>query len=484
MNKILRSIIHICSSFVFVLFILSITGLVSNNRGSSFGFAYRTDYTCFLLTLALTYTVVSNGWLTWFGELSFIALDVYILLIGGKTSFICLTLMIVILMVRHLRRNGGVPFQDKDRYGLISTVFKFLYIPIVLTDRFISLCKLERIKSALLKSMIFCFPGMALINYALIFTYKPLESFWSSIGILSTFKDRLIYGMMGFNEYPLTLFGTDIPITDGTGESFFGIYYVLDSVYMRFLLQCGVIPFILVLLVLTAVQVFNYKRRHYIGLTVVFIYSLSFLMEFSLQNLAVTLAFLTVSLFYERPGIQMCDKLSFSGWSSAKRRILCALTLGFLVVFFVWCSTAYKISSWRGWTPVYDATLVIPGEFLNADNDLLEAACEYLDSHSESFCIVSDDAQMDRLLDMGIAEERIYVSESNDIDEMLINARNLIDTNGLPPRLTICTYGMQQARIGIHAKKLEIPVNSIAVKPENGYLIRFSEEQWRLICGK
>lgn len=95
MNKILRSIIHICSSFVFVLFILSITGLVSNNRGNSFGFAYRTDYTCFLLTLT-----------------------------------------IIVLMVRYYRANGGVPFQDKDRYGLISVLFKVLYIPVVLGINF------------------------------------------------------------------------------------------------------------------------------------------------------------------------------------------------------------------------------------------------------------------------------------------------------------------------------------------------------------
>ncbi len=483
MNKILRIILYAGSVAVFVLFILSILGIVSNNQGNSFGFPYRTDYTAFLLTLALAYVVVSNGWLTWIGELSFIALDLYVLWLGGKTTFICLTLTIIVLMVRHYRANGGVPFQDKDRYGLIRVLFKVLYIPVVLSDKVLTSIRFYRLKKPVSVLMIFCFPVFAVINYILIFTYRALEGFWNSIPLLSTFRDRFIYGLMGFTEYPLTLFGNNIP-TDGSGESLFTLYYVLDSLYTRLLLQYGVIPFALVMIILTAVQVGNYKRGYYTGLFVMFVFSMSFLLEFALLNVLAVVSFLVVSWFYDKPDIRTCDRLTV-GRSSPKVRWSLRIGVPLLIaVFLVWCSSAYKISSWRGWTPLYDATLVVPSHYSEIDDDLWQQAADYLDSHDDSCCIVADEESAGELSSYGIERDRVLILNSNNIDEMLTEASKIIEHDDLPPRLTVCAYSVEQARIGIHADRLGIHLNSLSVRPASGYLMRFTAEQWRILCGK
>ena len=65
---------------------------------------------------------------------------------------------------------------------------------------------------------------------------------------------------------------------------------------------------------------------------------------------------------------------------------------------------------------------------------------------------------------------------------MLLNASAFMAENGFPPRLTVCTYAIQQARVQRHARALFIPVNSLTMNMPFGlHLANFTAEQWRLL---
>ena len=64
---------------------------------------------------------------------------------------------------------------------------------------------------------------------------------------------------------------------------------------------------------------------------------------------------------------------------------------------------------------------------------------------------------------------------------MLTRAAAVISAEGLPERLTVCTFDMQQARIARHAKRLGIPVNALtAAMPRALYLPNYLIEQGRV----
>lgn len=238
------------------------------------------------------------------------------------------------------------------------------------------------------------------------------------------------------------------------------------------------------MIILTAVQVGNYKRGHSTGLFVMFVFSMSFLLEFTLLNVLAVVSFLAVSWFYDKPGIETCDRFTVSRLSSKHRWSLRIGVPLLIAVFLVWCSSAYKISSWRGWTPLYDATLVVPSHYSEIDDDLWQQAAAFLDSHDDSFCIVADEESAGKLSSYGIERGRIFVLDCGSVDEMLTESSDLIEQNDLPSRLTVCAYSVEQARIGIHADRLGIHLNSLSVRPASGYLMRFTAEQWRILCGK
>ncbi len=149
--RLLRAVLWVGAGFVLAFFFLSMLGLVENNRGNSFGFIYRTDYACRLLSLALCFCLLKDGFLGWAGELGLIALSLFnFFFVGGKTCFICLLILIPATLLRHYRR-GGVPYQDRERYGkLIPPLFRGLYFLPSLADRGIKKLRLGRFRPAAL----------------------------------------------------------------------------------------------------------------------------------------------------------------------------------------------------------------------------------------------------------------------------------------------------------------------------------------------
>ena len=485
MNKALKAIFFTGAAVLAVLFFLSITGIIDNNRGNSFGFPYRTDYTCFLLTMALIYAVITNGWLTWLGELGYIVLDAYILWLGGKTSFVLLTLLILCLFYRHYSEEGGVPFRDRGRYGLLSYLFRVIYLPVMLMEFIARSLKLGKCKSAFKKLMSLSFLLCGALSVILALSYRLLKPAWDVLPLPSTYKDRFKFSLMAFEEYPVALTGNDIGMTDGGHTETYGdFYFTLDIGYIRTLLQFGLIAFVALIVILTLIQLFNLRKGYFIPLLTLTVFAVDFTVEFPLTNILLYLVFLAGVLVHaDMPDKRACDRLNFAKMPASRRWCLAGFAVLALSVFFIWSVTAYKITDWRGYIPAYNASVVIPGDYPDSGEELLDEAAAYLVSHEDSVCIVSRDNDRESLKDLGIDEERIYFIESAGIDEMLLNASRIIKDNDLPDRLTVCAYSVEQSRIADHAHALGIPVNSIPVKPDDGYFSLFAAEQWRILCG-
>ena len=189
-------------------------------------------------------------------------------------------------------------------------------------------------------------------------------------------------------------------------------------------------------------------------------------------------------MFCGKQDVKDCGRLNFAKTSAAKKRIITVLAVIFGILFAVWCRTAYPISTCGSWTPRYGATLVMMRSVLDEDEDIITCAGDYLLYHDDAFCIVESEEDKDALISCGIAPSRILMSDADCVDEMLVNARDMIIREDLPPRLTVVSYNMQKLYVTRRSDELDIPVNIISRKPSRAYLIRFMREQWRLLCGR
>lgn len=487
-DRILEICFWIGVTIVILAFFLSITGLIENNRGNSFGFSYRTHYTCFLMCMALVYAIIKDGWFTWVGELGLVALDAYVLWLGGKTAFICLLLLTVALMWRHFRRNGGRPFQDKKKYGYaISSVFWLLYLPIYGMDWIANKVRMVKMRNFMIQLMKYSFLIGAALTYALTISYATVPMMWIKLMGSSTLVSRLFQNLISFEEFPLTLFGNDVTQVGFSGsEKVTRLYYAIDGAYVKLPIQYGIIITIILIGLMTWVQVRLYMNHRFFPMFVISIFALDCILEYQMINLSynvfIMMAFCVLS---GKPGIDACDKLELSRWTTGQRWGLATSMVMAFTAFGIWCVTAYQITSWRGWTPDYDATVVVPGDFMNGDSiSRLTRVRNYLAFHEDTACIVQDNSDKNWLIDNDIGAERITVCNSFDIDEMLTNADRLIQEKNLPSRLTVCTYDIQLGRVSRHAKDLGIPINSLTLKAKNEYMMLFAEEQWKTLWGE
>lgn len=483
--RLLKAAFYIGVGFIVVFFVLSMLGIVENQRGDAFGFSYRTHYASFILCVTLAYSIIKNGWFTWLGELGLICLDLYILWISAKTVFLCLVLLTFIVMWRHYRRGGCIPYQDKEAYGLISYVFLVLYLPIVAVNWVAEKIKIVKLKGILIKLMKYSFLLCCAFNLFMVLTYRSLGKYWQNLPGLSTFRSRVILSLLGFDEFPVTLFGNSIAqVGNSISETYPHFYFVFDSAYVRFVLQYGLVPFVCMMAILTWGLIRLYKSGRFFAMFAVSIFAVDSIMNYHMRNLCfnafIIYAFCTIVNCSK--GMDECAKLSFTKISRGKRWLLALGVACVVLIAGAWCVTAYQISSWRGRTPVCKATVVVPGDYVEGKDNLLSAAFLYLNCYDDSVCIVNSEEDKVLLTEYGIDEDRVWVTESSDIDEMLVSAHDLIRENDLPERITVCAYDVQMARITRHSEELHIPVNSLTFRPQDGYIRMFASEQWRLLC--
>lgn len=492
-DRLLKGILWIGAGFVLVFFFLSMLGIVENNRGNSFGFIYRTDYACRLLSLALCFCLLKDGRLGWAGELGLIALSLFnFFFVGGKTCFICLLILIPVTLLRHYR-CGGVPYQDAERYGkLIPLLFRGLYFLPSLADRGIKKLRLRRLRPAALALVKWAYPICAGASILLTAIWRLSQPLWDKLPGLGSVKARLLFGRLAMEEYPLSLFGTFIPMAgNGGSEQGPAFYFFLDNAYVAILLRFGVVFLLLFLALMTAAQVrFAREKRPY-AMFLLAVFALDCLMDFELMDLSYNVFILLAFCVHDRADAET-PKREKPALAPGRRRLLGAVCVPLCLLFALWACTAGEIIAWRGWTPTSGATLLVPGSGIDAwkspelETKRLERARLYLNLKSDAACIVLSPEAKDWLTANGIEAERIrVVGETSDPGELLLRAQSLIEGEGLPPRLTVCTYAMQQGRFAKAAEALHIPVNSLTMKmPAKWYLPSFAAEQWRVLWGK
>ena len=501
-KKLLKIGFYIGLSLTVLLFLLSLIGLIENNRGTGFGFIYRTHYACRLLCLSVMYCLLTDGIMQWYGELGLVFVMIFDLIcVKGKTCFVCMLFIVAVTFVGHYKREGKIPWQDKSRYGYILPIlFRIIYLPAVLIVYLTGRLKENRLngmKTFVLRGMTHGYTLCAGIMIFFTAFYRQLEPLINKVPGLSTVKSRLILGRLAFEQQYISLFGNnygELGLSDADDTSVF--YFAIDSAYIKILLMFGIIAFILYLLFFKRAQERLYGIGRYYAVFLLFVYALDGLMDYWMYDLSYDLFIL---LAFCRLAKKNEDKLEHDKTDSGtfdrrKRGLRDALALLCAVFLLLWCITAYQVSSFMGWTPEYNATIVVPGVWIDgAKNDrVLNARItqtrEYLSRHPEAVCILcGTEEETDRLKNelksRGIEEKRVYaLTGINSVENMLRETNELVKKRELPSRLTICSFKMQQYRIGKCAEREHIPVNFLQAEiPWQYYMVGFMKEQWSVI---
>lgn len=491
-NRLFSTGFGLGAAYTAILFILAMLGLMENNRGTAFGFQYRDNLGCYMLCLSLFYCILRDGWLTWLGELALLALPFVCLKCNdSKTAFVCGLILAACTMYRHYGRIGGAPYQDRDRFGpVIPLLFSVIYCPIALVKGAVERLKLRRGKGALRffirNGYILC-GGLFILASA---TYRQFSPLWEKIPGIGTILSRFNLGQLGFEQFPVRWFGNQIPqIGLGGNEAAQPLYFVFDSSYIKTLLQYGALIFIVVIVLMTWTQYRLQKHHRYYVSFLLFLFALDSTMEFQLTNFVYNLFILLAFCKYsDKPGVEACERKSLLPTGKARRIALAGAFTALLAVLVLWCATAWQVSNWRGYTPHYAATVVVPGAYMDEvksealHRPRLTRAMRYLNSHKDARCIVDNEQDRDWLVAQAVDADRIAVAPATSVDEMLLNASTFMAENDFPPRLTVCTYAIQQARVQRHARALYIPVNSLTMNMPFGlHLANFTAEQWRLL---
>lgn len=495
-EKTLKWGFNIGAFLVVLCFFLSMLGFIDNNRGNSFGFIYRTHYACHLLCLALAYCLWRDGKLSWKGELGLVLLFVYnALFVGGKTLFGCLLILMLGTFWRHYRKAQGVPYQDRAAYGnVIPILFRILYLPVVLIESVLRRFRNGKNGMKARRVMIFSFVIIGAFFILATASYRIMKPMWDRVPGIGSVKSRLVLGVIGFEEFPLRMLGNNIPQWGlSASEDIVDFYYALDSGYIKLLLQFGWLLFLAVIGLMTWAQFRLYRARRYYAMFLLSVFAIDGMMDYWMISLAYNLFILLATCRLQPTGDWPTaeEGLLTQPGKRMRRGIAAALCLA---LFGWWCATAYPISTWRGWTPASHATVVLPGDFIEGiSNDQtrllkIDRTRQYLEAHDDARCILSGTAaetaaMKGRLLEAGIAPERLTVNDGvTNVEDMLTAATETIDRDGLPTRLTVCAFTMQQARIAKTAKRLKLPVNSLTVEmPKLLYLPNYLLEQWKIM---
>lgn len=477
-------------------FVLSMLDLIENNRGTGFGFIYRTHYACHLLCMALAYCVARDGKLSWKAELGLVVITLLdVLFVQGKTMLVLMLALMFGTFWRHYKNVGGVPWQDRRLYGpVVPMIFRALYLPVRLLDAAVSRLWVRSGRARLCRLMIWSFVISAALIVLPSVAYRPLKPVIDRIPGFGTVKARLSLGNQGFEEFPVSIFGGLVPQqglsnTDGVVD----FYYALDSGYVKMLLEYGWVHFLVMIGLMTWTQVRLFRAKRYYAMFLLALFAIDNTMEYWIVSPGYNLFILLATCRLQIPEPWQRGTAAIEGpqkRGGALRRVLMAACAAAVCW---WCATAYPISTWSGWTPVKDATIVVPGSYIDGfgavelDAARMDRAVCYLETYEDARCILAGGALQTEgmrlyMQTMGIAPERLYDdAESASVDEMLANAQALIAREGLPQRMTVCTFKMQQYRVSNRAGALNIPVNSLPVDmPWKFYLLNYFMEQWKI----
>lgn len=502
---------------VLIAFILSMLGIIENNRGNSFGFVYRTDYACHLLFLFLIFCFYYGGNLSAKGELGILLMTIInMVFIGGKTSYVCMSIVVFVTYLRHYRRLGKVPYQNNDNEGkIIKIVFRIIYIPVIIVDKIskkIKTATVNNIKTIIRTFYKFSFIIFAavMIGLTMLYAYMPVEIF-EYIPKSGTIKSRLSMGIVGFEQFSIKLFGNTIPQRGAGGrEGYIPFYYFLDSSYIRMILQFGLIVFVILVGLMTFIQLRLYKEKMFYEMFLLAVVALDCAMEHHIIDFSYnTFALLmwasfagnntenVKSIFWvpytrlnngensSKSEHQMSPKLL----RFAYRGIIC------LVCVIVCCSlfASYKITTFRGREPISAATVILTGNSIDGVkserllDEKIKSVRSFMNMKENAVCILSGteaetEYMREILTDYKIDDGRLYEIAAKDMENTIKESDLLIKKNNLPKRKAVSSFKMQQKRIWELAHRNGIPVNMLnANMPADMYIPCYFAEQVKLI---
>lgn len=224
----------------------SLLGLIENLRyprssggvRNSFGIVYATDFAAFVFFLLASFFYLYREKIKW-----------WIYSIGLVISFVVYKLCYTRL--------------DCASMAILSILFM--------------ICSLIKpyVKNRLkLLRTLLCFSILIFFAISLVFTliYNPENALLSKID--SLFSGRLNLGKIGFEEYPVNLFGHFIKMV-GAGKSteYRSDYFFLDSSYIYCFLSYGVV--FIVILIMTYIAICYKRREDLFFLVVIFVIALN-----------------------------------------------------------------------------------------------------------------------------------------------------------------------------------------------------------------
>ncbi len=488
---------------VLVTFILSMLGLIENNRGNSFGFIYRTDYACHLLFLFLIFCFYYSGYLSWQGELGIFAMTlINIVFIKGKTSYICMAIVVFVTYLSHYRRINRIPFQEENK--IIRMIFKIIYLPIVAADKMIKLIgntSVTRIRSIVrvINKYSFIIWAIVMIGLTMMYAYVPVKLF-DFIPKSGSVRARLRLGILGFEQFPIKLFGNRIPQRGAGGtEGYIPFYYFLDSSYIRMILQSGLIVFTVIVGLMTYIQIRLYKEKMYYNMFILAIVALDCAMEHHIVDFSYnTFALLTWATLASRD-LENIEPILLNIKNtrliiSKPFRLAYIIVVGFICLA-IGCSlfASYEISTFRAHEPTSTSTVILTGNSLDGfkSEKLLDRKIDsvknFLKFKENSACILSGTEDeisymREQLVNSKINDSRLYEVESSSIENTIKDSIILIKENNLPKRKAFCSFKPQQKRIWELAHRNGIPINVLNAKmPAEMYVPFYLVEQIKLI---
>ena len=428
LKRIYRTFLMTGAVMLTVLFVLSMTGFISNLGGNSFGTSYRTDYAAYLLALMMVLALYyEDSPMPKVLQLVYPLMIWYMIrILATKTAAVCMIALYLGVFWKEYRRRGV-----QSRRDWVRVLFAVLYLPPAALDRLHGCLVKHRFGRKLhngLKSLGLWFFTYSFLIYAVVMIAFTSMYYCIPANVLNrlyqtklaTFVVRFLYGNVAFQSYPLTLFGNDIP-QRGVGwyqGTYIHFYYILDSSYVRLLMLYGIYVMLLVLGVATAVQIKLKKQRRCLSLFVLSVMALDCTMEQHITQLIYAVPFLMLFAKWDLPDHET-GSVQLSGRQTADRIWRCIFILGMIVfllpaevgVFnrtfivgetvsaacYLLCRLPKRIftkrwvqlvtailelfllitglySAWhvtkaQSQEPIYDATLVIPGSQLEEDKD-------------------------------------------------------------------------------------------------------------------
>ena len=467
-----------------------------------------------MLFLFLIFCFYYGGNLSWQGELGILFMTIInMLFVGGKTSYICMSIVVFVTYLRHYRRIGKVPYQEESK--IIKIVFQIIYIPVIIVDKIsrkISDINLKKLKATvrIFNKYSFIIFAALMIGLTMLYVYVPVKIF-DYIPKSNTVRARLRLGILGFEQFSIKLFGNSIPQRGAGGtEGYIPFYYFLDSSYIRMILQFGLIVFIVLVGLMTLVQFKLYKEKMFYELFLVAIVALDCAMEhhiidFSYNTFALLawaslihddtenvkpIFFATLSWINTRENVSVLRRQMSS-------KLFKFIYSGFIILtcVIVGCSlyASYRISTFRGREPVSTATVILTGNNIDGirSNKLLDekisSVRRFMGFKKDSVCILSgSDDEINymhkKLLEAKISDDRLYEVKSDSIEAAINECDSFIKENNLPKRKAFSSFKMQQERIREIAHENGIPINMLEAKmPAEMYLQNYFMEQIKLM---